>query len=795
MRVQFSVTCFLIKLATSTVALLILSTSGLRAESHDAMSRIEWLLELDIKQLSQVQVSAQKRDQFLVEVPLSMYVLSGEQLANEHYFSLEQIQWLSPSVTYGKGGTTRNSSLILRGVGTVSFSVGVEPSVSTVVDGVPLARSGQAFTDLLDVDRIEILRGPQGTLFGKNASSGVIHIISKKPTDDSHNTLGYSITSQGAQRAHLVSNGPLRSDLNYRLAASWVDFDGYAENSFLNEDINGQAHHSARLQLQYEPTDKLSINLHYDLFDSKDDCCAKFFVIDDESPHVEAIREAGGEVSGLSTRRSALDYKQITEDESEAFSVTVDYQFDDTVLTSISGWREWFNLETQDLDNSPVSPMVEADPNSPEAVSIVDIGPQTWRQASQELRLQSQKQEGRHWLLGLFAWHTEVDRSFSRFTRYCVDDPDNDFGGQNFSTGGLQPGDDCPVNNIVTPFGVSSLATEFKNYAVFGQISQLITEQLSLTFGARYTRDELSFVHQRERFGDEYLDLTGNQNGNPNDDSDDGLPGILADKPRTQGSVKENNFSSRLALDYAFNKQTMGYISYSQGYKGPAFNVIFNMKESDGDTPIEPETSDSFEVGLKWRLQQAHFQAAVFKTDYENFQANNFLSVAGTIITNLGNVGPASTEGMELQWAYQPFNRFFMRGGVALANAELKSSGCNQNTCVNRAGEDLQFAPKLNGNLELEYSITAQWAKLIFKQSIHFQSEMYGTDREDESARIPGYTLWNSSVRMLFQENYAVTLFAKNLFDQSFYTTRRESWGRFAQESDLYLGAHLQARF
>lgn len=795
MRDQIGLVCFIVRLAGSVVLLFIFFVSGLKAENHEAKSRMDWLLELDIKQLSQVEVTAQKRDQFLGEVPLSMYVVAGEQLANEHYFSLEQIQWLAPSVTYGKGGTTRNSALILRGVGTVSFSVGVEPSVSTVIDGVPLARSGQAFGDLLDVDRIEILRGPQGTLFGKNASSGVIHIVTKKPSDDAHNSLGYSITDQGAQRAHFVSNGPLYEDLNYRVAASWLDFDGYAENTFINEDINGQEHYNARLQLQYDPTADLSINLHYSLFDAKDDCCAKFFVIDDDSPHIDAIRAAGGEVSGLSTRRSALDYKQITEDESEAFTITVDYQFDQAQLTSISGWREWFNLETQDLDNSPISPLVEADSNNPVAVSIYDVGPQTWRQVSQELRLQSKKQEGNHWQVGLFAWHTEVDREFSRFTRFCVDDPNNDFGGQNFQTAGLLTGDDCPLDNIVDPFGTSSIATEFKNYAVFGQLTHPLTNQLGLTVGARYTKDELSFSHQRQRSNDEYLDLVGNQNGNPNDDVDEGLPGILADKAESKGAVKESNFSGRLALHYDFNNETMGYLSYSQGYKGPAFNVIFNMTQADGETPIEPETSDSYELGLKWRLLQAHFQVAIFKTDYDNFQANNFLFVAGTIITNLGNVGPASTEGLELQWAYQPFNRFFMRGGVAFANAELKTQNCAQDPCLNREGEDLQFAPKLDGNIGLEYSIETDWAKLILNQSIHFQSEMYGTDREDLNSRIPGYTLWNSSVRMLFHENYALTLFAKNLFDQSFYTTRREAWGRFAPEAELYLGAHLQARF
>ncbi|GER04299.1 hypothetical protein JCM17846_19810 [Iodidimonas nitroreducens] len=133
--------------------------------------------------LDEIVVTAQKRQQSLTRVPVAVTSISGAKLEAAQVNTVEDIQKLVPSLSFGKGGTNRNSNLSLRGVGTISFSVGAEPSVSTLVDGVVLARAGQAFTELYDLQRVEVLKGPQGTLYGKNASSGVVHFISKGPTE------------------------------------------------------------------------------------------------------------------------------------------------------------------------------------------------------------------------------------------------------------------------------------------------------------------------------------------------------------------------------------------------------------------------------------------------------------------------------------------------------------------------------------------------------------------------------------------------------------------------------------
>ncbi|MEL7289409.1 MAG: TonB-dependent receptor plug domain-containing protein, partial [Pseudomonadota bacterium] len=138
----------------------------------------------DDKSFEQIVVTSQKRVQSISDVPVAVSVLRGDQIESAFANNVENLQALVPSVSFRKGTTTRNSALTVRGIGTISFSIAAEPSVATVVDGVVLGRSGQAFADLYDVDRIEVLRGPQGTLFGKNASAGVVNITTKDPSQE-----------------------------------------------------------------------------------------------------------------------------------------------------------------------------------------------------------------------------------------------------------------------------------------------------------------------------------------------------------------------------------------------------------------------------------------------------------------------------------------------------------------------------------------------------------------------------------------------------------------------------------
>lgn len=194
-----------------TIAGLSLILGAAPALAQDAAAAAD-----EVAESTEIVVTAQKREENLQEVPLAISVVGGEALANSGSLTLENAQYLVPSLNFRKAGTTLNQALFLRGVGTINFSIAAEPSVAAVLDGVVLSRAGEGFTDLFDVERIEVLRGPQGTLFGKNASAGVVSIVTKRPSKDFEGTVEASWGEGNELRGRATVNLPMGDSLRSR---------------------------------------------------------------------------------------------------------------------------------------------------------------------------------------------------------------------------------------------------------------------------------------------------------------------------------------------------------------------------------------------------------------------------------------------------------------------------------------------------------------------------------------------------------------------------------------------------
>jgi iron complex outermembrane receptor protein len=202
-------------------------------------------------QIEEITVTATKREENVQDVPVAVSVLSQETIENSHAVGLEGLQALVPSASFRKGNTTRNSTVFIRGVGTISFSTAAEPSVSTVVDGVVLGRSGQAFGDLYDLERLEVLRGPQGTLFGKNASAGVVNITTRRPTEEFEGYVDLSYFDGNEVRVKGRVSGPLGDNARGSLTLFKGEFDGYLRNVYTNEMTSGYDREGFRAMLEY----------------------------------------------------------------------------------------------------------------------------------------------------------------------------------------------------------------------------------------------------------------------------------------------------------------------------------------------------------------------------------------------------------------------------------------------------------------------------------------------------------------------------------------------------------------
>ena len=192
----------------------------------------------DARALEEVIVTARKREQSLQDVSVAVTALTDTVIAEAQIYNSEDLVQLVPSLTFQQGSNPRQSSFNIRGIGTQSFSTGVEPSVSTMLDGVVMGRSGQAFMQLLDVERIEVLRGPQGTLFGKNASAGVLHIITKEPTEEFSGEVMAGAAENNEYRLGATVAGPITDTLGFRLSGSGSDVDGWIKNRFDGDDLN-----------------------------------------------------------------------------------------------------------------------------------------------------------------------------------------------------------------------------------------------------------------------------------------------------------------------------------------------------------------------------------------------------------------------------------------------------------------------------------------------------------------------------------------------------------------------------
>ncbi|RME63292.1 MAG: TonB-dependent receptor, partial [Alphaproteobacteria bacterium] len=306
-------------------------------------------------QVEEIIVSAQKREESLLRVPVAVTTLGAGQLETfGNLIDIQRIQALIPSLNFRRGSGNRESALVLRGIGTISFSIAAEPAVATVIDGVVLSRSGQAFNELADIARIEVLRGPQGTLFGKNASGGVINIISKKPADSPEAYMEASYFKGDEVRVKGSLSGPISDALKYRLNAFFGSFDGYIDNVLLNKRSHGYDRAGVRGMFEWSPTNTLTLTLIGDWMERNDNCCADLL----SGPPADALNALvlGGVSRGIETR--AINQDQPANNSGDAYGLQLNGDlrvFGDHTITSISAFRVWEDDLLFDLDFGPNS--------------------------------------------------------------------------------------------------------------------------------------------------------------------------------------------------------------------------------------------------------------------------------------------------------------------------------------------------------------------------------------------------------------------------------------------------------
>ncbi|MEO0437779.1 MAG: TonB-dependent receptor [Pseudomonadota bacterium] len=518
--------------------------------------------------LEEVVVTATKRQQTLQEIPVAVSVVTSESIEQAQVLDIKDLQTLVPSLRVTQLQGSAQTNFIIRGFGNGANNAGIEPSVGVFVDGVYRSRVGSSLADLPKVERIEVLRGPQSTLFGKNASAGVINVVTAKP-----DLLGYS-GSVGATLGNFNQRivrgdvtGPLADNVAFSLFGSANSRDGYFDNLETGEELNELDRWNFRGQLLWAPTDRAEVRLIVDGENIDEQCCGVANLVD--GPTGDLVRAIGGNLvpnDGFAYE-NFYDFDPQNEIETQGTSLHIDYDFDAFTLTSITAYRTLDQFQSGDVDYTSAQ-LISADSPDPRDTQIDTF--------TQEVRLTSAGDGNLAWMVGAFYFTEEVEQSETfalgpQFRDYV----DGLLGGL-VTLSALEAAAGVPDGTFYAD-GVGNQSEEYTldddTLSLFAQMDYDITDALTLTLGINYTESEKeasAFIVNDNLFGALPLDALGLGFLQ----AAQFLPPIVNFPNSVEdGTSDDNDTTYTFRLSYDLTQNMNVYIGYSTGFKATSWNL------------------------------------------------------------------------------------------------------------------------------------------------------------------------------------------------------------------------------
>lgn len=565
------------------------------------------------QQLEEVVVTAQKRSESLQDVAISIAVVSGTELAELNKTQIADLSRLVPGFTFSEGTSDAGRNILIRGIGTNSFSRSVDLSVGTVVDNVASGSLSGSVLDFSDVQRVEVLRGPQGMLFGKNASAGLLNITTYNPTPELATGFRASYGSNDLVNLYGYASGPIIEDtLLGRISMYSNTMDPIIDNEYPGgDDFNDRDEWGGRGKLRWLITEQFDAQFNYTHIERKHTCCVAALrqVIEGS-----VVDREGGPVGPKNDKVLDNDTSK-GETKVDIYSMELNYSLGDFLLTSISAYT-----------NENVYGAARADDYALTALPLNDSF-EKYQQYTQELRLTSPGDGKITYVAGLYYFYKKIDREFYRYIDlYAIDLADS---------GALS------VTNVGK--------TDSESFAAFGQATWHITDRSRLSVGARYNFDQLGHKQTVASF-----------------------PGTLPEAP--PGSINQKDHdqagSWRVMVERDIAEDAMVYASYAKGYKGPGSNSLPSGPTS-GDVFVDPEIPTSYELGIKsqWFDNRLRVNAAAYYSTFKDFQASAQVAGAFPPIFYLTNAGELETQGVELEVNAQLTQNFAVQGSLAYTDA------------------------------------------------------------------------------------------------------------------------------
>ncbi len=714
--------------------------------------------------LNTIVVTAQKREESVQSVPVAISAFAGDALENGQVTSTTDLAQLTPGLTFNTFQPGQ-PEISIRGVGTKEDGAGASDSTLVMVDGVYIAARSASNIDIFDLERVEILRGPQGTLFGKNSIGGVINYVTRKPDDIFRVRLRQTVGNYDQFDTAGVVNVPLADNLFTKFSFSRRAFGGYDEWIIPGQDeqpwrtpaqstqIGGNNQFAWRSQTLWEATDTLEVLLSFDGVDEElgninrqpigstgplHDCgCASDpIAVDIALGGADSVRTYLGEEDNGGER--------------DAFGVTLELtnEFSFGTLTFSGAYRESDYYFTHDDTGLPPSPPVDltgsnGNPNDlllgdPSIGFTFDNSDIVWEDSEQftgEVRLASNP--GRfNWQVGAFATSEQINRSEGIFFTALAD-------------ASLDPN-----------LAIATMLFDGWAVATYAQVGYELTDRLSVTLGGRYSYEEKEIVAFNEMATSPDLQL------------------VLSAFPPTEGEDSWENFSWRVALDYEIADDVMAYGTISTGFKSGGFTGSATTAEG-ATTPFEPEEATNYEVGLKGDFfdRSLRVNLSAFYVDYKDLQVTRFFqpagSVAGEFITE--NAANAEIKGFEAEFTALLTDNLEIGGFYSYLDATFADFFGTPDISGGGdfSGNDLRQAPEhsVGGHIQYEADLGGDSGSLTANVSGRYQSLAYTNVDNNPLDVIPSHTVgdawlaWNSA-----DDQWMVQAWVKNFTDEVYRT-------------------------
>ena len=723
--------------------------------------------------LEEIVVTAQQRAESLQDVPVSVAAVTAKKISDSGIVDLQGLSELVPNFSINETGIS--TTVTIRGISS-GINSGFEQSVGMYNDGIFYGRDQLARVPMIDMERVEVLRGPQGILFGKNSIAGAVSQISAKPTDEFEGSVtALYEPDHGETDLRMVLSGPLTDNLSGRLAVMTRELDGYVKNTELGVDEQNEDEQVVRATLRWDVNDSVTATLKSS--QSTFDVLGRNMEVYQSFGHLEALNSVYNSPTAPWSVDTELNYiadnnGHFSNNEVNNSTLTVDWDLEGLTLTSVTGYVDYEFTESCDCDFT--------------GAPVFDAGRQEeYQQLSQEFRLTSDLGSNFDYIAGLFFQDTDLTYA----DQIQLPDPTvvNTALGL-LGAGALQPF--APGSSTDRTFN-----QEGEVIALFAQGTWSVSEALRLTVGGRYTEEKKDANRQQRHkanatFGGQYMPAV---TADPVSGAYNVLYGIFAIEAYDQinGKLDDSSFSPVVTMEWDANPDTMVYATWTKGYKSGGFDARSNghpdasvnngLKSGaaiTGSWEFANEEATSVELGSKMSIADgaAELSVAWYMTDYTDLQVSQF---DGTLGFNVTNAGEAKVQGIEADGRWALTDNMTLTGSVAYLDfnyEKFPNSQCyfqqedtDGDKLCDAGGERKEFTPELQANLGAAWaSEMSNGLELNASLDVSFMDEYLYAANLDPRSKQDAYSMVNARIALAGSEGaWELALLGRNLTDET----------------------------